>query len=58
MNGAHAKNRYEFCLTIFVVPSWPINASHIASNGGSQSSEGTVKGGLSHLVIPLGYAYL
>lgn len=58
MNGAHTKNRFEFCLTIFVVPSRLINASHIASNGGSQSSERTAKGGLSHLVTPLGYVYL
>jgi len=45
-------------LTVFAFPSDPTMASQIFSHGGFSSSKGTVKSGLSHLVMPFGSSYL
>lgn len=47
----------KFGLTFFNSPSEPINAFQMASHGGTESSYGTVKRGLSHLVMPFGSSY-
>lgn len=44
-------------LTVFILPSLPIMASHIWSHGGVSSSSTTMNNGLSQRVMPLGSSY-